>query len=76
MIEKEIQNKLDDACIILKDTMELCFEHLYQNPNDTKKILSNWKKYGDNVYREFIAMSEKYGNNVVGKELTKMIIFR
>jgi len=56
--------------------MELCFKRLENNQNDTKKILSIWKNYSDKIYKEFLLMSDKYDNDFVGKEITKMLIFR
>ena len=76
MIEKDINRKLSDARVILRESMELCFKHLQQNPEDTKKILSVWKDHGTKIYGEFMTMSDKYDNNTVGKEITKMIMFR
>lgn len=76
MIEENIKSNLDEVYVILKDNMELCFKHLESNPNDTKKILSIWKNYSDKIYKDFLQISDKYNNNVVGKEITKMLIFR
>ncbi|MGB4440357.1 MAG: hypothetical protein WBJ13_14285 [Sedimentibacter sp.] len=76
MIEDNIKSNLDEVYVILKDNMELCFKHLESNPNDTKKILSIWKNYSDKIYKEFLHMSNMYDNDVVGKEITKMLIFK
>ncbi len=76
MIENNIKSNLDEVYVILKDNMALCFKHLENNPNDTKKILSIWKNYSDKIYKEFLLMSDKYDNDFVGKEITKMLIFR
>jgi hypothetical protein len=76
MNEAEIRKNLDEAFLIIKDNLEICFKHLEKHPNETKEVLSIWKNYSNKLYKEFLSMSDKYNNNSIGKEITKMIIFK
>lgn len=76
MNENDIKNNLDDVFMMIKQNMESSFHYLQKNPKDTKKIISIWKSYSNKVYKEFMLMSSKYDNHTVGKEITKMIMFK
>ena len=76
MVNREkIEANLNEILSILKENMEESFEHIDQNPKDSKEMISIWKNFANKFMKEFVFLSEKYNNKDIAKAIGKMIMF-
>ncbi|KAB3525506.1 hypothetical protein [Alkaliphilus serpentinus] len=76
MDKHNVKTNISEALSTLIENLEICFQHLEKNPNDTNEIVDMWKEFGNEFVKESIMLSEKYNNKAIIKGITKMLIFK